>query len=85
MNWLEKQIFSVKDVKKIILLTCLLSNPNLVEECGLGRSKKKSLQDSSIKSLTKTIDEYYEEQKNEDESILELFYNIKWKNIFNII
>ena len=75
MNWLEKQIFSTKDVKKIILLTYLLSIPNLVEECGLGRSQIKSLQDSLIKSLTKTIDDFFEEQKNEEESILELFYS----------
>ena len=75
MNWLEKQIFSVKDVKKIILLTSILSNPNLVEECGLGKSQIKSLQDRILESLTKTIDEFYEEQKNQEESILELFYN----------
>ena len=74
MNWLERQIFSIKDAKKIILLTSLLSSPNLVEECGLGRSKLKSLQVRIVESLTKTIDENYEEQKIEEESILELFY-----------
>ena len=75
MNWLEKQIFSIKDVKKIILLTSILSNPNLVEECGLRKSQIKSLQDRIFESLTKTIDEFNEEEKNQEESILELFYN----------
>ena len=39
MDWLENQIFSIRDVKKIILLTSLLANPDLVEECGLPRSQ----------------------------------------------
>ena len=75
MNRLEKQINSIRDVKKNILLTCLLSDPNLVEECGLGRSHVKSLQNRLFDPLTKTFDEFYEEQENEEESILELFYN----------
>ena len=70
----ETDIFSLRCLK-IIMLTCLLSKPNLVEECGLGRSQMKSLQDRIVESLTKTIDEFYEEQKNEEESMLELFYN----------
>ena len=41
MDWLENQIFSIKEVKKIILLTSLLANPDLVEECGLPRSQIK--------------------------------------------
>ena len=75
MNCLGTRIFSIKDVTKIILLTSLLSDPILVEECGLGRSQIKSLQDSLIKSLAKTTDEFYQGKKNEEDSILKLFYN----------
>ena len=74
-SWLERQIFSIKDVKKIILVSAILSNPDLVEECGLSRRHIQSLHGSLIKSLIKTIDEFYEEQKNEEESILELLVN----------
>ena len=74
-SWLERQMFSVKDVKKIILVSAILSNPDLVEECGLSRRHIQSLHDSLVKSLIKTIDEFYEEQKNEEESILELLVN----------
>ena len=75
MNCLGTRIFSIEDVTKIILLTSLLSDPILVEECGLGRSQIKSLQDSLIKSLAKAIDEFFEGKKNEEDSILKLFYN----------
>ena len=75
MNWLEKQIISIKDVRNIILVTCFLSDRNIVEECGLGRIHVKSLQNTSIESLTKSIDEFYEEQTNKEESIRDLFYN----------
>ena len=74
-TWLEKQMFSIKDIKKIILVSTILSNQDLVEECGLSRRHIQSLHDSLIKSLIKTIDEFYEEQKNEEESILEVINN----------
>ena len=74
-TWLEKQMFSIKDIKKIILVSGILSNQDLVEECGLSRRHIQSLHDSLIKSLIKTIDEFYEEQKNEEESILEVINN----------
>ena len=74
-TWLEKQMFSIRDIKKIILVSTILSNQDLVEECGLSRRHIQSLHDSLIKSLIKTIDEFYEEQKNEEESILEVINN----------
>ena len=74
-TWLEKQMFSIKDIKKIILVSTILSNQDLVEECGLSRRHIQSLHDSLIKSLIKTIDEFYEEQKNEEEAILEVINN----------
>ena len=74
-TWLEKQMFSIKDIKKIILVSAILSNQDLVEECGLSRRHIQSLHDSLIKSLIKTIDEFYEEQKNEEEAILEVINN----------
>ena len=74
-TWLEKQMLSIRDFKKIILVSAILSNQDLVEECGLSRRHIQSLHDSLIKSLIKTIDEFYEEQKNEEESILELINN----------
>ena len=36
-TWLEKQMFSIRDIKKIILVSAILSNQDLVEECGLSR------------------------------------------------
>ena len=74
-TWLEKQMLSIRDIKKIILVSAILSNQDLVEECGLSRRHIQSLHDSLIKSLIKTIDEFYEEQKNEEESILEVINN----------
>ena len=74
-TWLEKQMFSIKDIKKVILVLAILSNQDLFEECGLSRRHIQSLHDSLVKSLIKTIDEFYEDQKNEEESILELIYN----------
>ena len=74
-TWLEKQMFSIRDIKKIILVSAILSNQDLVEECGLSRRHIQSLHDSLVKSLIKTIDEFYEDQKNEEEAILELIYN----------
>ena len=57
------------------LVSAILSNQDLVEECGLSRRHIQSLHDSLVKSLIKTIDDFYEEQKNEEEAILELIYN----------
>ena len=74
-TWLEKQMFSIKDIKKIILVSTILSIQDLVEECGLSRRHIQSLHDSLVKSLIKTIDEFYEDQKNEEESILEVINN----------
>ena len=74
-TWLEKQILSIKDIQKSILVSAILSNQDFVEECGLSRRHIQSLHDSLVKSLIKTIDEFYEDQKNEEESILELIYN----------
>ena len=75
MDWLENQIFSIRDVKKIILLTSLLANPDLVEECGLPRSKIKKIKKIIIETLKKKIDEFFEDLKNEEESILEIMLN----------
>ena len=75
MDWLENQIFSIRDVKKIILLTSLLANPDLVEECGLPKSQMKKIKAIVIDSLKKKIDEFFEDLKNEEESILEIMLN----------
>ena len=56
-------MFSIKDIKKIILVSAILSNQDLVEECGLSKRHIQLLYDSLVKSLIKTIDEFYEEQK----------------------
>ena len=69
MDWMENHIFSIKEVKKIILLTSLLANPDLVEECGLPRSQIKKTKGILIKSLKKKIDEFFGDLKNEEESI----------------
>ena len=64
MVWLEKQIFSIEDVNKIVLLTSLLSDLILIEECGLPRSQIESLQDSLIASIIKTIKQLMNFMKN---------------------
>ena len=49
--------------KKFSSNTSIISNPDLVEERRLPKSQTNSLPVSVVKSLTKTIDEFFEEQK----------------------
>ena len=71
-SWLEEFLFSVKELKKYILISAVLLNPNLVEECGLSPRIISILQDKLVRKLTETIDEFYEVEKNFEESIIEV-------------
>ena len=71
-KWLEDQIYSIKDVKKIIFLISLFSDPSLLEECGLPESKIIPLRIKLVGSLMEFIDMFYDEQRNDEESILEI-------------
>ena len=51
--------------KKFYFEDSIIPNPGLVEECRLPKNQINSLQVSLDKSLTKTIDELFEDQKNE--------------------
>ena len=54
-TWLEKQMFSIRDIKKIIFVSTILSNQDLVEECGLSRRHIQSLHDSLVINEIKII------------------------------
>ena len=80
----KTNIFNKRYFKKIVLISAILSKQDLVEECGLSRRHIHSIHDSLVKKLNKQIDEFYEDQKNEEESNIEFLLNKKkWKKVLD--
>ena len=84
MNYFNKLINGVKDVKKIILISAVLNrNYDLLEECGLSRTESEQIYEVLKDKLKIQIDEFYEVQKNEEESLIENYFHRKYEKYFS--
>ena len=76
MNYFNKLINGVKDVKKIILISAVLNrNYDLLEDSGLSRTESEQIYEVLKDKLKIQIDEFYEVQKNEEESLIENYFS----------
>ena len=76
MNYFNKLINGVKDVKKIILISAVLNrNYDLLEDCGLSRTEVDGIYKILKDKLKIQIDEFYEVQKNEEETMIEDYFS----------
>ena len=72
MNYFNKLINGVKDVKKIIFISAVLNrNYDLLEDFGLSRTESEQIYEVLKDKSKIQIDEFYEVQKNEEESLIE--------------
>ena len=82
-----KDIFeSIHDYKKIVLLIFLIQNDkNLLKEIGFSKNDIDLLNLEFKNILLEEFEEYLSYIKNEEESILEKFLNMKMEQYFNTI
>ena len=71
MNYFNKLINGVKDHKKILLISAVINkNYDLLEDCGLSRTESDHIYEVLKDKLKIQIDEFYEVQKNEEETMI---------------